>query len=374
MNRHKNQVKSEFVSPAEYLASGDTVVQVETNSIVAVGKYGKLKNTPPSTEDKTPIPSKYNSHTPTQPYKYTPVPDVWVQVDGGKCWIITDTIITMEYEKLKEAWPDFILFDHPKIANKQVAVFTISKDQTKYKVSTATRTVQYCCYDATNDFMSKMLGKSLCSSDKDWFRDNPCVTSSGPGIHHMITVLNDLVAPYGIGVSKVYYPKLRSVSEDTKEWVTTLGVNPKAELDRDCSNEEYLEILSGGNKEIKDSFSSMTKDWNFEFVDSPPHGSYVLFRGGNNSLGHTIYSGPREKIGDFVMAIQFDFLDKITYHNNPISRDYTKEDKVNYVLDFYNCTFTDEEGKTKTIDTIVRKPTYTPQNEDWRTKYAGYMG
>lgn len=288
-------------------------------------------------------------------YSYTPPPDIYVQVgDVKEFWEIREYLSVAEINKLKEVWPNFVTKKYAK-SDKEFILFNISPEQAKYTVSKAVKTVQYCCFDATNEYLSNVLGKGLCKSDKDWFRDNPYVTSMGPGIHHVITVLNDLVWPYNIGVSRIYYPKNTSLSGDTKQWSKILGVNPKAEVDRDCSNDEYLNLISGGNEELKKSLKPMVDNWQFEFVDNLPPGSYVLFSGGKTGVGHTVYIGPRDKIQEFSLALQFDFKNNIYYHEEPITRE-SETQKPTYVLDIYKCTYQDADGTIKEVGSLIRKP------------------
>lgn len=248
-------------------------------------------------------------------------------------------------------------------------VFYLEEKDCKWKKSY--KTVQYCAYDATNKYLQSTLGIQLSDEDKDWYRDNPIIKSSGLPQEYTFTVLNDLVAPYGIGISKIFLRKKTSLSKDAKEWTQVLGINPKALVDRDCSNQEYLEIISGGNDNLKESMKSQVENYNFEFTDKLKEGSYIIFHSMSFGAvatggGHSIYVGPRNKRNDWIVAIKMDRLENIKYLKVPPTYEYSEID-TNLELDFWECT--DSNGiKLDKYRTYIN---YTPYQMTDQRSYRG---
>jgi hypothetical protein len=149
-------------------------------------------------------------------------------------------------------------------------------------------------------------------------------------------------------------------------------------VDRDCSNEEYLDLLSGGNKETREVMSSQVKDWNFQFADVLPIGPYILFKemSGSTSVapggGHATYAGPREKTFGFIVAIQLDRKENLHYHKEPKEKDYS-EGVEGLDLDFWE-SLSNEGKKLDTYRTTApysyQKPGYNT-GQDWKSNHYG---
>jgi len=247
--------------------------------------------------------------------------------------------------------------------------FNLKKGHDKYTKST--RTVLYCSYNATEDYIKSMIGGSLSLADKDWFRDHPLVDSQGLPTEYTIGVLNELVKPYNLGVSRVFVKKKVVLTQDMRDWMAALGVNPKAAVDRDVSNKEFLELLAAESKEAADMYAGEVKNWRFEFCDDLPKGGYIMFRhsealnapGG----GHASFSSPRSFSGNFFMAIQLDRLNNITYLEEPPSKDYSTPAAATSKLDFYKSIVDD--GKSTVDDVTIKASSGGGYNG-----YSGYKG
>jgi hypothetical protein len=236
----------------------------------------------------------------------------------------------------------------------------LSKENAKY--TKGHKSVQCCAFDATNEYMSSVLGCRLSHDDRNWFVYHPDVTSEGLPMGHTFGIINELVRPYGIGISKIYMRKRSTLSADAREWMEVLGVNPKSVVDRDCSNEEYLDLISANNPNVKEAMRSTIDDFRFEFVDKIPMGSYIIFRSWNDTGvspggGHAMYVGPRGDYSGFIVAIQLDRNPK--YHKTPSSKDYSD---VEYLeLDFWN-SLSNEGKKFNEYNNVVsyRNYKYSP--------------
>lgn len=219
--------------------------------------------------------------------------------------------------------------------------------------------VQKCAFTATQDYLRSMLGPKLDMNDEVWYGSHPKTTSTGLPQEYTITVLNDLVKEYGIGVSHIYCQKGSSATEEQRAWQKVLGVNPIALKSRDCSNEEYLKKLNpSGDPEIDEALRPGVMENHFEYVDEfagpavifSAFGVATSFAGGG---GHASYIGPRGLRNQAAMAIRFDWLSNIKYKENPPTIDYSAsaEKKLKYteVLDKNGKKYSESvEGKGTT--------------------------
>jgi len=230
-------------------------------------------------------------------------------------------------------------------------------------------TVQTCVYSAIDNYLSSILGVKLSNSDRTWFSYNPLVSDFGVTPGDSLHVAAGLVAPYGLGVSHVWYPKGHSVPEPLHFWMDTLGVNPPSLATRDVSNSEYANMLP-------DDLKPTAYDYHFEFVDRLPR-EPMVFLGSSSSIngaggGHASYRAPRDgAIGIWDMSFSLDYLGSIGYNIPLPSFEY----KVAYVPSLWQSeingktitniakTVTVYQGKYQGAYSFQGSPPYT-QNKD----------
>jgi hypothetical protein len=230
----------------------------------------------------------------------------------------------------------------------------------------SSKTVLLCAYHAAEDYLKSLLGMSLHSSDKTWFQEHPVTVASGLPMEHTLTVLNDLVRPYNLGISRVYVRKNISLNDEQKEWQEILGVNPKALIDRDCSNAEYLKMMGSNDESQKDK-------WGFEFTDELPGPAIVFYSVSATTSyatggGHASYSAPRSSKSNWALAIQ---LDRLPYCNRfkeaaPMEYEAVTEMKLSWL-----------ECKVPNSDKIIRNiifPSSIGYNNGYRGGNSGYGG
>lgn len=226
-------------------------------------------------------------------------------------------------------------------------------------VQTRVPNVLLCAYDSTKAYLSNMFGVTLCSDDERWYKCHPKTISSGLPINDLISVLNDLVKPYKIGISNVYYPKGNSLSADALGWLEALGCNPMGKMDRSTSNEEYLAQFEGSPEDVITQIKEELKKCNFEFVDFPPKPVVFCGTGGYGSLGpgggHATYRSFRAQpiSAGFGAAVAFDRIENIHYHCEPPTFDLEYEEHLLQQVDILESKI----GATK-IKELIKKPSY----------------
>jgi len=257
-------------------------------------------------------------------------------------------VINDQKYSLDEYLSEYVLSELKKVLDFQEdsdsITFIIPKEKARYKY--AIPKVQMCAYRATEEYLKSLLGVTLSYEDQVWFASHPLVDEMGLPQKYTVTVLNDLVKPYGIGVSNIYVAKGSSINEELIAWQAVLGCNPKAKQSSQYSNTDYIREISGENEELIKAFTYQFKDkFNFEYVDTPVMPAVVFTATGGVDLsfagggGHSSYCAPRAKIhnANWKLAIKFDWLDKIQHKYKQDPPTYKDEVKLNLTLDIYNC-------------------------------------
>jgi len=249
-----------------------------------------------------------------------------------------------------------ISYESETVDGQLSKVFTIKPEHTAWKKDTSKNPLM-CAYDATSKFLDSILGVKIDSDDASWYKSHPLITTNGLPQEHTITVLNDLVSIYGIGIKKVYCRKGTSAFPETLKWQQVLGINPTAQMTRDASNEEFLSSLPEEAREFLNASS-----WDFEYVDELPKVPLVIMNGGSGSttwaagLGHASYSSPRGYKGNgWYIALSYDRIENCNRFVDPPTTAGTEG--TNDILDISNCK--DDEGNL--IKTSVEK-SYSWQN------------
>lgn len=112
----------------------------------------------------------------------------------------------LEYTEVKD--PDSIIF---WLEPKNVAY------------DSTTRTVNKSPYNAIKDYVDSFLGRELCFSDEQWYSSNACVGTKGLFWKTALSVISDVVRPYGIGIAEVLYRKESDLPKEFLSWKSVLG-------------------------------------------------------------------------------------------------------------------------------------------------------
>lgn len=259
------------------------------------------------------------------------IPRLYVNVTGDIRWEITNCTMDL-INTVRKQW------DHSEGTNDKGEPYVeahIPREWAKYR--TKTRQVLTCALTASADYMKHHLGMDLDSDDTRWYTQNPSCVEQGLPKDATLTVLNNLVRPYGLGISQIFIKKGSALSEEAQRWVQYLGCNPLGLLDRSTSNEEYCKLVYGDLWETQ--LPQVNGEFGMQFTDKPI-GSVILFtafvktsyaQGG----GHASYVGPRGQVKDWEMAIKLNKLEHITYYEEPPITEYEATQQSE--LDVWSC-------------------------------------
>src|SRR3990167_1505146 len=89
-----------------------------------------------------------------------------------------------------------------------------------------------CVFNAAQDYLSAVFGRKLDDSDRDWLSRHPKAQPQGVPRAYILTAIQQLLEPYGMGISRVRVPKGQwAAGGDDAVWMKALGVNPIAICD-----------------------------------------------------------------------------------------------------------------------------------------------
>jgi hypothetical protein len=191
-------------------------------------------------------------------------------------------------------------------------------------VSYGVPTFNACVFNASEDYLQSMWGRKLHSSDQTWLSLHPYATEGGIPAEYMATAINQMVEPYGFGVSEVRYRKgLLLMGDDAAGWLQALGCNPLGMMDHSTTNQEAMAKLSMDAKLAGEL-------WRAEFHDDPLPGSIIGERGWSDGKGvttgsfggHARYLAPRATAGNWVVSVRLLPLKEITYMTPPPNPEY----------------------------------------------------
>ncbi len=217
------------------------------------------------------------------------------------------------------------------------------------------RSVACCAYNATDSYMSHMLGMHLDSDDKKWYELNELVTGDGLPQRNSFTVIQQLIQPYGLGISRIFVPRNSRRFDEYVPFMFALGSNPFFMVDGHTTNEEALEKM----QIPADKREFFLNQWRYECVDEAPSGSISMNQFNDKESGHnggSNYYGPRRRVlkEGWRMSIKLDKLSNITYLKELALPEY-KEYPGHMSYSWWGIK--DDEGKTlrKLSDEVKEK-------------------
>lgn len=161
-----------------------------------------------------------------------------------------------------------------------------------------------CTIDATNGYLQAMHGVKLSQDDYTWAAFHPYATPTGVPASYTPTVIQELLEPYGFGVTHVRYPTGETFVDETElqAWQRVLGVNPMGQVDRATDNAAFAAASGMPLELVNDMFR-------FEYcVDAyvpgivGETGSTVVTSGSRG--GHARYVAPRDTHGTWGVALR----------------------------------------------------------------------
>lgn len=204
-------------------------------------------------------------------------------------------------------------FEEVVYNGKLLPVWVVDKGGERYYNTTAantTRHVNKCVFDAVKKYTESLSLGTLTSGDQKFFTNHPRVSSDGVNRANVLIVSQGLIGPWGLGIDRVWVPKLSSVGPQQEEFMKALGVNPVALTDYETSNEDLIKLLELDPK--GDAARQIRDSYRFEFSDEPGRPCVVMMSssvskkssanvGGAwsatvSGFGHADFIGPRDTI------------------------------------------------------------------------------
>lgn len=176
---------------------------------------------------------------------------------------------------------------------------------------------QSCVYTATDAFCKKFLGRELDYHDKDFFELHPLTVKDGVGAAETPRVVQDLIEPYRLRVSRIYWTEGVAPPGDLVHWMDSLGVNPLAMMDYRTTNAEFA-------KQVGMPPSEADRQFRFEFrsdnlrpcISCGTVAGFAVQKGMAHTVKfeHAQYRSPRDPYGKALMQLQIAPASEVPWH------------------------------------------------------------
>lgn len=207
--------------------------------------------------------------------------------------------------------------------------YTIEQDGQKFSVievpvneaviSTATMSTGkqkrplMCVYDAVKTYCRDLLGVTLSTEDEEFFIKHPLVSEDGVPFPSTLRVVQELIDPYGLRISRVVIQKNYNVKGDIMQWRSMLGINPLALADRSTSNADFSVQM---NNKVD------TSGFRFEYDNTPlfPAVACGIVGGANTGWtgGHAAFIPPRRRVTGALMTFQIARAEHVHWKKQPV--------------------------------------------------------
>jgi len=275
--------------------------------------------------------------------------------DGKQLYDITDwdtyRAICMSNDIVVEHSPPLDIDLKNVDLNHDFIYVPLKESQIKWNIRQ--RNVHTCLPRAASDYMSHWFGMSLDNDDTEWFKQyGEKVTSDGCTQAWTMTVISQLLEPYGLGVSRVVVDPSIMQHGEHLTWMGRLGANPFFAAGQNTTNDEALDQMAVTDPAQREFWKNQ---WRFE-THLKPKGPFIsletwgggstvysdnklagysesswgnyspgAWQGGGSMGGHNggaHYRGPRALIKNFKIAVQLDRIENIDtsrYEKFPLS-------------------------------------------------------
>lgn len=186
-------------------------------------------------------------------------------------------------------------------------------------VNLSTKRPMMCLYDATKDFVRKIHGVEFTQEDEEFFIQHPLTHDEGVAFPDTLRVVQELIGPYGLRVSRVQTMPNFGVKGDLIKWQRILGCNPMGMADRCTSNAQFLEKLNLVGKEDPDKYR-------FEYTPTalfPAIACGVVYGGEASGVtgstgGHATYIPPRKRVSGALLSFQIERAPFAPWKQQPV--------------------------------------------------------
>ncbi len=177
-----------------------------------------------------------------------------------------------------------------------------------------------CLLVATDGYMSRVLGIGLDRFDREFFNRHGLVRPEGVPEQSTFRVVQELVEPYGLRISRVRVCKDSHVRGDMLQWQNILRVNPLGLSDQRLSNAEFAEVTG-------QPLGTVDTDFRFEYSDEPMRPAIMCSADGQE---HAEYRGPRGPSKSDAMQIRVDR--GVVWHKEPVFPEVAVKEDVRRIL------------------------------------------
>ncbi len=200
--------------------------------------------------------------------------------------------------------------DYVTLTEEQAKPFltTIDLNAKKYKPKPL-----MCTYDATKAYCEAILGIKFSVEDSEFFESHPLVQSDGVPFPDTLRVVQELIDPYHLRISRVQMMPNYSVKGDIRQWRKVLGVNPLALGDKITTNVEFA-TQTGTD----------TSQYRFEHTPEalfPAIACGVMYSDSQVATGtgggHATYVPPRRRAHGAMLSFQIDHADRVQWNALP---------------------------------------------------------
>lgn len=185
-----------------------------------------------------------------------------------------------------------------------------------------------CNFTAVKEYCESLLGIKLSEHDREFFVNHPLVEIDGVPMMDTLRVTQELIAPYGLGISRVQMTPGMTAKGDLAQWRRVLGTNVLALTDKATTNAQFAEQSGLPVPEAEDQyrFEHTTK------ALSPAVCCGIM--SGNNSAvtglsgGHAHFAPPRQKMSGTMLSFQIDRIEKVRWLREPVFAEVSAPDSA----------------------------------------------
>lgn len=172
-----------------------------------------------------------------------------------------------------------------------------------------------CLFTASKEYCENRFGIKLDKDDDDFYQEHPYVDKDGTPQPYTLRVVQELIDPHGLRISRVVMAPGATVLGDLLQWQDVLGCNPLATLDRVTTNAEFAKLTEQAPETVK-------QENRFEFgalllrpaITCGAFSDALEASGG----GHAQYAGPRKKGMPSILQFQIERAEFVKWYKEPV--------------------------------------------------------
>lgn len=231
--------------------------------------------------------------------------------DNGKV-VFTHTMVDMPM-----AWGDWSkAYGEKKLDGFEFPVIFVPKAHVKWRKAMPLS----CLFQATKGLLSNVFGTTLDYDDARFFDEHPLATPSGVSLANTARLVQEIIEPYNLRVSRIQLAPGTGLPGDLANWVDILGMNPIALGDHATTNEMFAQLTG-------QDLAKVNMTYKMEYTEAPLRPCILCAvapmsassKTGEN-LGHAEYVGARAKRQGYepTLQIQVDRAPYVHWYKSPV--------------------------------------------------------